>query len=271
MIRSSYYMKLRALPSSGLAFGTHRFSSSIPIVEVLEDKIYPHLVEQYLTYFTVTSGNRMPNRRPHLRLHCLTDTGGILNQAIQIYAYPGGLEERERVRHDWGGKRTGPHSTKCDGPEMDDSTYNKMCIIEQSSNVYAEAPFITTQTIGIRGLMKPLSDQDQVQGNSIYEFRKYHLKLGYDIVPKFLSLYEAGLPSKLGAAGSDPTTSLLTLLYTEVGQLNEVIEVWKHGAGVKAMEKSRVAARSAPEWRQAIKEIAQLAIYFRSTIYTPLS
>jgi hypothetical protein len=265
-------MKLRrALPNRSLAFGTDRFSSSIPIVEVREDKINPHLVEQYVTYFTGGSGNGIPNQRPHLRLHGLADTGGILNQAIQIYAYPGGLEERERVRYDWGGKGAGLHSAKYDGPEMDDRTYNKMCIIEQSSNVYAEAPFITTQTIGIPGLMKPLSNHDQQQGSSIYEFRKYHLKLGYDTVPKFLSLYEAGLPSKLGAVGSDPTTSLVTLLYTEVGQLNEVIEVWKHGAGVKAMEKSRVAARSAPEWRQAIKEIAELAIYFRSTIYTPLS
>ena len=268
MIRSASYIKSKALSNGSLALGNYRFFSYIPIVEVREDKINPHLVEQYLVHHSVTSKNGMLHQRPYLRLHCLTDTGGILNQAIQIYAYPEGLEERERVRHHLGGLRKGPHS-RC-SPEESDDTYNKMCIIEQSSNIYAEAPFIA-KSDGIRGLMKPLSDQDQQQGSSIYEFRKYHLKLGYDIVPKFLSLYEAGLPSKLDAVGSDPTTSLLTLLYTEVGQLNEVIEVWKHGDGVKAMEKSRVAARSAPEWRHAIKEIAQLAVSFRSTIYNPLS
>jgi hypothetical protein len=50
------------------------------------------------------------------------------------------------------------------------------------------------------------------------------LKLGYDTVPKFLSLYKAGLPSKLKAHGTDQTTSLVTFLYSEVGQLNEVIK-----------------------------------------------
>ncbi len=248
---------------NGLVICNKRFSS-IPVVEVREDKIYPHLVQQYLIHHNDTSKNVVP-KQPHLRLHCLPVTGGILNQAIKIYACPEGLEEREHLRHLVGSNK----DIGCDPEEMSSKAY----IIEQSSNIYAEAP-LTTVSEGIRGLMKPPCNLDR-HGTSnaatIYEFRKYYLKLGYDTVPKFLSLYEEGLPSKLGAVGSDPTTSLITLLYTEVGQLNEVIEVWKHGDGVKAMEKSRVAARSAPEWRQAIKEIAELAVYFRSTIYAPLT
>jgi hypothetical protein len=263
MLGSASIRSSRAIPN-GLATCNKRFSS-IPVVEVREDKIYPHLVQQYLIHHNETSNNNVVPKQPHLRLHCLLDTGGILNQAIRIYAYPGGLEEREHLRHSVGSSK----DMGCDPEELSSKVY----IIEQSSNIYAEAP-LTTVSEGIRGLMKPPSDLDTQETNnaaSIYEFRKYYLKLGYDTVPKFLSLYEAGLPSKLGAVGSDPTTSLITLLYTEVGQLNEVIEVWKHGGGVKAMEKSRVAARSAPEWRQAIKEIAELAVYFRSTIYIPLT
>ena len=105
----------------------------------------------------------------------------------------------------------------------------------------------------------------------ILELRRYHLKLGYDTVPKFLEYYGAGLPSKLSAPGTDPTTSLVTLLYSDVGRLNEVIEIWRHGNGTAAMEQSRVAARGAPEWRSAIANIADLAIQFTSTIHRPTS
>jgi hypothetical protein len=94
--------------------------------------------------------------------------------------------------------------------------------------------------------------------------------LGYDTVPKFLELYGSGLPSKLNADGTDPTTTLVTLLYSEVGRLNEVIEVWRHGNGVAAMEQSRVAARNATAWRSAIASIADLAIEFSATIHRPL-
>ena len=53
-------------------------------------------------------------------------------------------------------------------------------------------------------------------------------------------------------------------------QLNEVIEVWKHGS-TNAMEKSRVAARGANEWKNSIAEIANLANAFTNTIHKPLS
>ena len=36
----------------------------------------------------------------------------------------------------------------------------------------------------------------------------------------------------------DPNTSLCTVMYTEVGKLNEVIEIWRHSC-VGGMESSR--------------------------------
>merc|ERR1712172_164832 len=109
---------------------------------------------------------------------------------------------------------------------------------------------------GLGGGGKESSNDDEEETettngtNTIFEVRRYQLQLGYDTVPRFLSLYQEGLPSKLNeATGKDPTTSLITLLYSEVGPLNHVIEVWKHGNGTAAMERSRVAARQAQEWR----------------------
>lgn len=81
---------------------------------------------------------------------------------------------------------------------------------------------------GLRGFASdfaaaPASSSGPAPVASIYELRRYKLQLGYDTVPKFLELYGSGLPSKLAA--NAPGTELLSLLYTEVGELNEVIEV----------------------------------------------
>ena len=61
------------------------------------------------------------------------------------------------------------------------------------------------------------------------------------------------------------------MLASEIGQLNEVIEVWRHGNGSSAMEASRAASRAAGPWRAAIAEIAGLATSFRTTVYKPTS
>ena len=111
---------------------------------------------------------------------------------------------------------------------------------------------------------------DPVSSDAIYELRRYQLKLGYHTVPRFLECYAAGLPSKLDAPGTDASTSLVSLLYTDLGPLNEVIELWRHGGGTQAMEASRTGARNAPQWRAAIAEIASLAVSFRSTIHKPV-
>ena len=141
--------------------------------------------------------------------------------------------------------------------------------------MFVEAPLVNQ--VNLEGMAGFLSNKNTIQLQStkkddccILEIRRYYLKLGYDTVPNFLKLYGTGLPSKLDAHGTDPTTSLVTLLYSEVGRLNEVIEIWKHGNGVAAMEQSRIAARKAQEWRTAIASIADLAIEFRTSIHRPI-
>ena len=155
----------------------------------------------------------------------------------------------------------------------------KLCIMRQKSTIFVEAPLISRMD-GIPGLVAGnvegvLRDsvgkqqEENTDYDCIYEFRRYQLKLGYDTVPKCLDMYEGGLPSKLEAEGTDPTTSLITLLYSECGPLNEIIEIWRHGGGTTAMDRSRVAARKATEWRNAIGNIAGLAETFTSTIHRP--
>lgn len=206
---------------------------------------------------------------PQTRLLSVPSTGGSLNQCFQLYAFSGGLQEREDLLFDLEyneDNREGVHWARY-------SEHKRALTTEQSSCIFVEAPLVH-KTDEVIGLMKnneiPTFGMDEDGTKCIYEIRRYKLQLGYDTVPKFLSLYEEGLPSKLHANGTDPTTSLVTILYTEVGLLNEVIEVWRHGGGVMAMEKSRRAARSAQQWRNAIAEIALLAKEFTSTIHIPL-
>ena len=199
-----------------------------------------------------------------LRSFSFPDTGGSLNVATHTYYFKHGHAERDEVR-------------KAMQENSEWQTYLEEHVYpgiqNMRSNIFVEAPLVAN-TDGVPGLehgwtREPADEEDNNQ--CIVEIRRYNLKLGYDTVPKFLEHYGQGLPSKLTAPGTDPTTSLVTLLYSDVGRLNEVIEVWRHGHGTAAMEQSRVAARGATEWRTAIANIAELAIEFSSTIHKPTS
>lgn len=100
-----------------------------------------------------------------------------------------------------------------------------------------------------------------------WELRTYQLQLGYDTVPKFFALYGEGLKDKL-AADTSGASSLATLLYSDCGSLNVVMELWRHESLQRAQD-SRRASRAAPKWRAAIGEIATLATSFDTQYLRP--
>jgi hypothetical protein len=233
-------------------------SSSRPIVELREYELLPSHVQPY-TQATTKSSDLRKSLTP-LRLFSMPETGGLLNVATHFYYFNGGFQERNEKRGQMGKSAEWKEYLK----------EARSCMKSQKSTIFVEAPLVG-KIDEICGLA-PGSAEEKLgdSPDSIYEIRRYQLKLGYDTVPNFLSLYETGLPSKINASGTDPSTSLVTLLYSEVGQLNEVIEIWRHGS-TSAMEKSRAASRSADEWRQSIAKIADLATLFTSSIHKPLS
>jgi NIPSNAP len=233
------------------------FSSAVtPIIELREYAIKP---ECSVAYVQATSkASELRKSLVPIRLFSFPDTGGQLHTATHAYYYGGGHAERDAKRNDMAASdEWKAYLSEC-RPYMQ----------TQQSNIFVEAPLVQQfdEISGLAGINKePLAGSD-----CILEFRRYKLILGYDTVPKFMTLYASGLPSKLHAEGTDPTTSLVTLLHCEVGRLNEVIEIWRHGDGHTAMERSRNAARGALEWKKAIGDIAPLAIEFTSTIHRPL-
>jgi hypothetical protein len=230
-------------------------TASSPIIELREYELHPEHSVAYVQ--TTAKASELRKALVPLRFFSLPDTGGQLNIATHAYHYAGGHAERDAKRGEMG------KSTEWKSYLTECRPYMK----SQCSSIFVEAPLVNTVE-GVTGLV----DVGKGAGDDcILELRRYKLILGYDTVPKFLSLYGSGLASKLSAQGTDPTTSLATVMYSEVGRLNEVIEIWRHGDGTEAMERSRVAARAAPEWRSAIAEIAGLAVDFTSTIHRPTS
>ena len=82
-------------------------------------------------------------------------------------------------------------------------------------------------------------------------------------MPRFLDLYTAGLQDKLKADDTG-ASQLVTLLYSDCGPLNVVIELWRHESMQRAQD-SRVASRKAAKWKEAIGEIAQLTTSFSTS------
>jgi hypothetical protein len=236
---------------------TFSTSSVTPIVELREYKLYPGKAAEYMKHtFDYASV-----RHEHVptRLFSLPETGGQLHVATHFYHYSEGYEQRDDIRS----------KMVKDERWVEYLGLIRPLIGEQYSTIFTEAPLV--QFFGLHGMKNgssPGGEQDD-HSSASYEIRRYQLKLGYDTVPMFLKHYSQGLPSKLNAPGTDPTTSLVSLLYNDTGPLNEVIEIWRHGGGTKAMGISREAARGAEEWRTAISHIAQLAESFRSTIHKP--
>ena len=250
-----------ALPQRVLQSIASRFTSSAavqPVVELREYNVNPGHLAAYLKA-TAEFADLRKALTP-VRFFSLPETGGALTMATHAYYYEGGHTERDQKR-----------AAVRDHPDWNRYLEIALPYLDGlQSNIYVEAPLVS-QLTGVTGLQDVSMLDQGTAGDCILEFRRYHLKLGYDTVPKFLEYYGAGLPSKLSAKGTDPTTSLVTLLYSDVGRLNEVIEIWRHGNGTSAMEQSRGAARGAKEWRTAIANIADLALQFSSTIHKPTS
>jgi hypothetical protein len=204
-----------------------------------------------------------------LKFFGFPETGAIpLNTAVHLYRYESHAD-RLQLRGELAKKQEWQQYL----------TNVKECMREQRSEIFVEAPLVEQfdQVSGLSFLQDNSITDSNNSTKSIIEFRKYQLKLGYETVPHFLQLYSNALPSKLETV--HPTTSLVSLLVSDVTSLNTVIEIWKHGderiCGMSVMEDSRVRSRDAKEWRKGIGEIARLSVGFeasvlRPTVFSPL-
>lgn len=226
--------------------------SAQPLVELREYALHPEHAGAYLRA-TAAAADLRRTLLP-LRLFATPDAGGALHVATHAYHYAGGHAERDA-------RRAAAAASPAWAAYLDAA---RPCVQAQRASLFVEAPLVASCGGGLAAARAEAPAAD-----CAFEMRRYKLVLGYETVPQFLALYGTGLPSKLAAPGTDEGTSLVTLMYTEVGRLNEVVEVWRHGNGTAGMERSRVAARGAKEWRDAVQQIAPLAVEFTTSILTP--
>ena len=234
-----------------------------PIVEMREYDLNPMYAHSYL-HHTAAKADLRKQLSP-LRLFCLPETGGKLNVATHLYHWRGGYQERNARKSDMASNEEWKDYIKKVQPAL----------ISQRSSLWMEAPFVYEMP-GVTGLDMGRGESmvrmgGKYSNNAVYEVCRYKLKLGYDVIPTFLDLYANGLPSKLNVVGSDPTSNLITLMYSTVGTLNEVVEIWRHGGGFDAMERSGAAAQNAKEWRESGSKISELTVEVTRTVFRPIA
>ena len=249
--------------SRTIAMSTSTASNpSSPIVELRQYHLIPSKTATYAKYTLKSSDLR---KTLPLAFFGFPETGSIpLNTAVHLYHYPEGTRQRKDERAALAKKDKWKQYLGL----------VKECMMQQKSEIFVQAGLVHDfdEVMGLDHWVKNDGSMNSC-GESIVELRKYQLKLGYDTVPTFLKLYAQALPSKLNAVGTHPTTQLVTILVSDVGSLNTVYEVWKHGGadscGMEAMEQSRHASRGVNEWRTGISEIAKLATSFDTSILKP--
>jgi len=176
------------------------------------------------------------------------DIGGVLNSFTHMYYYKD-LEERDMVR----GK-----AMKM--PEWSEEylPVAKKMMVGQRNAVYSAAGSIM-EAAGSRRLKDVVGGSDG--GGMMIEIRKYQLHPGYDTVPTILSSFEKGIPEKMAVSRD---TELVFFGFTDIGMLNNVIEVWKYPSAAACMV-ARQEARKVEAWRECIHAVTPKVQHFTST------
>ena len=236
-----------------------------PVVEMREYILQPMYAHSYL-HHTAAKADLRKSLSP-LRLFAIPETGGQLNVATHLYHWRGGYSERNARKVDMASSEEWKEYIKKVQPAL----------ASQKSTIFMEAGFVyEIRDRRVVGLDMGRAESTLYMGgryskDAIYEVCRYKLKVGYDVIPQFLELYSKGLPSKLDAEGSDPSTNLITVMYSTVGVLNEVVEIWRHGGGFDAMERSGAAAQEAKEWRESGSLISDLTTDVTRSVLKPTS
>jgi hypothetical protein len=141
-----------------------------------------------------------------------------------------------------------------------------VCSQQSTSFLEAESVLHGAGLEGFRSWSPPSTCNDK-PSPAAYEMRRYQLKLGYDTVPDFMRLFNEGLPDKLLVDDSG-ASSLVTLMYSDCGPLNTVIELWRHES-LQRSQDSRAASRASTKWRSTIGSVAELAVSFETQFLRP--
>lgn len=183
------------------------------------------------------------------------ETGGVLNKVVHFYAYED-FDRRHAAR-----KAIAKH------PEWQSflAESRKHVLGPQESKCMREATQVyeALQLPPTASFVSPSAST----GPGMYEVREYLLHPGYGSVPKVLESFKQGLPHKVA---KDTEGKLVFFGFTDVGLLNNVIEIWRYPSYQSCMT-AREGARTVQPWRDCIGAVTPHVQWFRSTFMNPVA
>ncbi|KAK3283664.1 hypothetical protein CYMTET_8644 [Cymbomonas tetramitiformis] len=211
------------------------------VYELRTYTIKPEYSKAYLQHSNEYASLRK-QLNPHFLSYFSTELGGTLNQVKHFYHYSD-LDQRERVRGEMQKSRSWSKDFIDAGRHM---------VEHQESMLYVEAAQCHAAA-GVESAVDFISPPPVTSceaSQPVYELRTYQLRPGYDAVPTLQDKISAGLPGKVAA---DNESRLVLYAFSDVGILNNVIELWRYPSYAASL-RARVAARPVKAWREAIAE-----------------
>jgi len=235
---------LRALSTAGAQSG---------LLEVREYTLSPSGFKDYVK-ITQEHASLRKELLPLLGMFTC-DIGADLNKITHFYHYKD-LAQRDAVRQAAGSNPQWQAYISSVRPH----------VLAQESSIMSEAwgVYSATSSSGAAGFRAPAHTGATPP---VYELRQYQLHPGYGSVPKLLAAFQEGLPEKISA---DRDGLLVLMAYTEVGLLNNVMELWRYPSAAACI-KARQASRVVPKWRETIAAITPGVQHFRSSFLHPTS
>ncbi|GAX80973.1 hypothetical protein CEUSTIGMA_g8408.t1 [Chlamydomonas eustigma] len=101
---------------------------------------------------------------------------------------------------------------------------------------------------------------------AIYELRSYQMHPGHGVVPNLVEAFQSGLPAKIA---SYPEGKLVFFGYSDVGMLNNVVELWRFPSAQSCI-RARQASRKVAAWGATMKAVTPNVLHFTSSFLRPL-
>ena len=229
------------------------FASSPPDTKLYEWRTYhlkPDTVPQYIAMCDETAALRK-KLNPALLAFFQVETGGNVNEVRHLYCFDS-ISHRAEIRAGGAANAEWRDFLKNSLPFV---ASMKSELFTSSAECHAAAESVHPQNF------RPAND-----GPGFYEMRSYQLILGYNPVPKLYDAFASGLPAKVAA---DPTGGQLAFLgASEVGTLNQVVELWRYKSW-EDMLTARQAARPVQAWRDTIGTVAPMVQHFDTSALKP--
>ena len=199
---------------NSLKYNFRCMSSRKGIIEIRTYKGFPQHSSEYLRHANASAGLRERYCGDRWKLFLRPETGyGSLSDFIHIYHYPG-MQERFESR-----KKMGE-----DKNWNDFLIASRPCLQEQSSEIFCPANIILNE--GQNDFEYFSIPEEANSLDAVYEIRHYQLIPGYETVPQLIEIFNEGLPDKINACDSS-TGRLILLAHSDVGLLNQFIEIWR--------------------------------------------